>query len=276
MTQPPGPYQPGQPTNPWPAPDEPGQPTAAPTGPYPFPAGPPPLPQQPAPPYSSPPAPYPESVPPAPYPGAPQSPGAAPQYPQYPHYPDPTQSVPGSAPPAPPYPGAPPPYPVSAAPGGYPPYLPPPPKKHTGVIVTVIVLVAVVLLGAGGTIAAVLLSRDPNGPGGRPTADSAVQAFLQAIYVDQSVTKAAPLVCADARDNNKLTAKINEIKGQDQQYDSPKYSWPTPRTETSGADRAVLSTTVTLTTANTQRATLDLRFTAIKTKAWFVCDVQKI
>jgi hypothetical protein len=137
------------------------------------------------------------------------------------------------------------------------------------------VVVAVVLLGAGGTIAAVLLNRDPNGAGGKPTAGAVVQAFLQAVYVDQSVTSASPLVCAAARDTGKLTAKINEIKGQDKQYDSPHYTWQTPKTESSGSDRAVLSTTVVLTTANVQRASLDLRFTVIKTNLWFVCDVTK-
>ena len=105
MTQPPGPYQPGPPTNPGPPPDQPGQPV--PTSPAPAPA---PAPQS-VPPA---PAPYEQTVPPDPYPGV------APQYP-------------------PPYPGAAPPYPISAVPGGYPPYFQQPPAQRTGLVVTVIV-----------------------------------------------------------------------------------------------------------------------------------------
>jgi len=39
---------------------------------------------------------------------------------------------------------------------------------------------------------------------------------------------------------------------------------------------AVVSTTVTLLTANVQKATQKLRLTVIKSNGWFVCDVQQV
>jgi hypothetical protein len=280
MTQPPGPYQPGQPANPWETP-QPGYPApeSAPTGPFPtsppaYPGAPQPYPDQSTgaypttggyPAYGAPypdPNPAPHSGAPAPYPGS-----------------GPPAPYPGSGPPAPysgvpaPYSAAP--YPVSAAPGGYPPYFGPPPRKSRAALITVIVLVLVVVLGGGALGAAYFLTRNPDGPGGKGTASAAVEAFLQAVYVDQDATKAAPLVCAAARDSKKLTTKIDEIKAQNKQYDGPKYTWVAPKTEQSAKDRAVLSTTVTLATDDVQRATQNLTFTTIKSTGWFVCDVQQ-
>jgi hypothetical protein len=202
--------------------------------------------------YSAAPAPYPGSPPPADY--------------QQPGYAQPGYQQSGYA-----QPGFP---PTSGPPGGYPTYFPPTPppaKSHRGLWIAVIALI-VVVLGGGGTAIALVLNRPSDGTG-RPSAESAVQDFLQAIYVDQNPTKAEPLVCAAARDKQKLAAKVDEIKQQDKQYESPKYTWTNPKTDESGSDRAVLSTTVTLTTANVQRATQKLRIIAIHSSGWFVCDV---
>ena len=99
--------------------------------------------------------------------------------------------------------------------------------------------------------------------------------------IDMRIVHAAllsllPLVCSAARDAKKLATKINEVRQQNKQYDDPKYSWSTFTTESSGKDRAVLSTTVTLTTANVQKATQKLNLTVIKSTGWFVCDVKQV
>jgi hypothetical protein len=131
----------------------------------------------------------------------------------------------------------------------------------------------VVLLLAGGLGALYLTHRNPDGVGkSSPTA--AAQDFLQAVYVDRDPTKAAQLVCAAARDKKKITAKINEIKQQSQQYDQPEYSWPDLSTVSSTKDRAVVTTTVTLVTANVQKATERLTLIMTHSNGWFVCDVQ--
>jgi flagellar basal body-associated protein FliL len=274
MTQPP----PGYPGNPWQSPPggeyPPTQPASPPQPVYQPPPGPvyqppgypPAAPPESAPPYPGSAPPYPASVPPTEQPtsGYPQ-PGYPPPYPGAPQYPS-----------APPYPGSAPPYPGSAPPAGFPPYFgpPAPPRRRRGLLITVIVLVAVVVLGGGGFGIFYLFNRNSDGVGkSSPTA--AAESFLQAIYVDQDATKAAPLVCSAARDKKKLAAKIDQIKQQNQQYESPKYTWSAFKTETSAGDHAVVSTTVTLLTANVQKATQKLRLTVIKSNGWFVCDVQQ-
>ena len=200
------------------------------------------------------------------------------QPPGYPPAAPPNPAYPGSAPPNPAYPGSAPPYPGSAPPGAFaPPYFgpPPAPPRRRGLLITVIVLVAVVVLGGGGLGAFYLFNRTSDGVGkSSPTA--AADSFLQAVYVDQDAAKAAPLVCAAARDKKKLAAKVDQIKQLNQQYESPKYTWTPLKTETSAADHAVVSTTVTLLTANVQKAAQKLRLTVIKSNGWFVCDVQQV
>jgi type II secretory pathway pseudopilin PulG len=141
-------------------------------------------------------------------------------------------------------------------------------------LITVIVLVVLVVLGGGGLAVFYAMSRSNDGTG-KTSATAAAEAFLQAVYTAQDAKQAAPLVCSAARDTKKLQAKVNEIKQQDRQYDSPKYTWSTLTTESSGKDRAVLSTTVTLTTANVQKAAQKLSLTLVKSNGWFVCDVKQ-
>jgi flagellar basal body-associated protein FliL len=159
-------------------------------------------------------------------------------------------------------------------PDPYPPYPADPPKRRRGLIIVLVILVVVVVLGGGGAGAAYFLTRGQDGIG-RPTPQAAVEDFLHAVYVDQNATKAAALTCHDARDPKKIAAKIDEISQQNKQYDAPRYTWGTPSTDQPGQDRAVLSTTVTLNTANSQQATQKLKFIVVHSEGWFVCDVQK-
>jgi flagellar basal body-associated protein FliL len=222
-----------------------------------------------APPNWVPPSQPPPSQPPLPPgypPGAPPGPGYPPGAPPGPAFP--ASAPPGDPASAPPTAGWPP------GPSPYPPYYPTPPKSRRGLTVILIVLVLFVLLGGGGATLAYFLTRDTGGVG-QTTPQAAVEDFLHAVYIDQDPTKAAAVVCQPARDPKKITAKIDEVKQQSRQYDSPQYSWATPDTEQSGKDRAVLSTTVKLNTANLQQASQKLRFTVIHRNGWFVCDVER-
>jgi hypothetical protein len=217
-------------------------------------------------------------------PGYPQQSGS-PGYPPpgTPGYPPPQPGYPpGSTPPAQSYPpaqGYPPtsgvPYPTSGPPGTYPygPPAPPPPKKKRGVLIAVIAVAALLVLCGGGGVAALLATQHSSGGKGQATAYAAVQGFLTAVYQDGDATKAATYVCNTARDRAKLTKKINEIKQQNATYDTPKYSWTPPSTDSSRTNEAILSTTITLTTANEQTATQKLRFVATRNNGWWVCEV---
>jgi len=167
----------------------------------------------------------------------------------------------------------PPPYGEPGAPWHTPPYYPAEPRRRRGLRAISLVLVLLVLIGGAIATIGYFVShgQDDTGPA---TPQAAVEDFLRAVYVDQSSTKAAALTCPAARDPKRLTAKIDEVRQQNRQYDTPKYSWGAPKTEETGPDRAVLSTTVTLATANAQQAVQQLRFTLTKSKGWFVCDVR--
>jgi flagellar basal body-associated protein FliL len=169
--------------------------------------------------------------------------------------------------------------PPMSAPPGYPPGAYPPPffptpqpRKRRGLLITMIILVIFVLLAAGGGTTAYLLTRNQDGKG-QPTAQSAVESFLEAVYVDQNATKAAALVCKAARDPKKIAAKIDQIKHDGQQYDNPRYTWSNLTTKTSTNTRAVISAKITLTTDDVQSATQTLTFPTIRSTGWFVCDV---
>ena len=213
-------------------------------------------------------SPLPQSAPPqsAPPQSAPPATVPPPEY-APPDWTPPGWSTPASAPP-----GYPPPvFGPPTAPGGFPPYFPPP-KKRRWLLVTSIVVVLVVLLGGGGVTAAYFLTRNQDGIG-QNTPQAAVENFLQAVYVDQNPTKAAPLVCKAARDPKKLAAKINEIKRQDDQYDSPRYTWDSPTTLHGTTKQATLSARIILTTGDVQSSSQTLTFTVIRSTGWFVCDV---
>ena len=244
MTQPPGdPTLPAQPT-PQPTPQPTSQPPQPPT--YPptlaqpaWPAQPPQLPQQ-QPPYPPTQPTYPPS-----------------QYPPSQGYPQPY---------IPPLPDAPQPYQWAPPPE--------PPKKRRGLLITILSVVFVLFL-AGGGVSAYLLTRDTTK--GQATPQAATDGFLTAIYTNHDANAAAHYVCPQARDNAKLTAKINEIKQRDSQYELPKYTWSTPtvKQDATSADEAHVTLTLTLRTANEQKAEQSLLIVATRHNGWWVCEVKQ-
>lgn len=262
MTQPP---PSGDPGNPWQTPPAALPPQPAPAAPVPATEAPP---QFAAPPSLDAP---PQFAAAPPQPEAPQQTWAPPGWPA-------PGTVPMSAPPLSAPPLSAPPYsapPMSAPPGyPYPAFGPPlpPPRRRRGLWITLIIVAVLLVLGGGGGTAAYLLTRNPDGKG-QATPQDAVDKFLQAVYVDQSPTKAAPFVCKAARDAQKLTAKVDEIKHQGQQYDNPKYAWVFVNTDHPTTSQAVVSTKITLTTDDVQSATETLKVTTIRSDGWFVCDI---
>jgi hypothetical protein len=164
-------------------------------------------------------------------------------------------------------PGYPPPYPPS-----FPPVEQPPARKRRGLVIGIVAAALVVVLGGGGA-AAYLGTRDTTK--GQVSPSKAIDGFLTAVYTDNDVSKASNYVCSQARDRAKLTAKINQIKQQDSGYESAKYSWSAPKTVQTRTDETILTTTVTLRTAEEQKATQNLRFVTTRSNGWFVCEIQQ-
>ncbi|MEV1329606.1 hypothetical protein AB0J20_08505 [Micromonospora costi] len=221
-----------------------------------------------------------------PAPAAPGQPGAAPPpgpvAPGSPAGPPPAGPLPVGTPPAGPLPvGAPPagaplpdPAQVPAPPPGYPPFPPPaPPKKKRGALIAAVALAVVLVLCVGGGVTAFLTLRNVETGEGAKEPAVAVDEFLTAVYKERDAAKAATLVCASARDDDKIAAKVAEVEKYAAAYQNPRFRWTTPKVDNQTGDRATVSTKVTMTTTDEKVADQDLRFTVVRKTGWWVCEV---
>jgi hypothetical protein len=245
------------------------------------PADPPPS-EDPAPPA----APTSPTAPPAPAPGAPDpaqfGPGAPDPAQFGPGAPDTTQFGQPGFDPARPSQSAPetvqfgrpddPTQPPGYPPAGYPPTGEPPRKRRGVIIASIALAVVLVLCGGGGTAAFFLLRNSESGEGAaEPVA--AVEAFLTAVYTDKDAAKAASLVCAEARNEAELKKKVGEVDSYSKTYKSPRFKWTPPKVDNQNTERAIVSTKLTMTTADEKTADEQLRFTVIQKTGWWVCEV---
>lgn len=242
------PGQPGPPGPPQYGPPQYGSPQYGPPGPPEPQYGPPPGPQYGPPPGS-----------PGPQYGAPGQPYGPPD-PQY-GPPDPQYGPPG-----PPYgpPGGPP-------PGG------PAPRRRRGLLILAAGLAGVLVLCAGGGVGAWLLTRDTDEDGAvSPVA--AVQSFMQAVYRDRSPAAAAELVCSEARDEDSLTEKVDEINSYEETQAEPSFQWTEPEIVEETEQLAVVAVTVTVTTADEQVADQTLHVSVLDKDdaGWWVCDLETV
>ncbi|MBF9129450.1 hypothetical protein I0C86_10785 [Plantactinospora sp. S1510] len=187
-------------------------------------------------------------------------------------------------PPPPPYgepgfahpgPGAP--YPAADGPttaGGYPPIgLAPAPKKRRGLLVASIALATTLLLCVGGGVSAYLLLRNADRGEGAAGPGAAVDAFLKAVYTDRDPGRAADLTCPQARDDDKIAAKVEEVADQMRTHDTPRFRWTEPRIDEQDTERALVSTTLTMTTGDERTVDQRLGFIVVEENGWWVCDV---
>ncbi|MEV6368692.1 hypothetical protein AB0L86_17565 [Micromonospora musae] len=163
-------------------------------------------------------------------------------------------------------------------PTGYPPaapgYQPPaPPKKKRGVLIAAIALAVVLVLCVGGGVAAFLTLRNVETGEGANEPATAVDQFLTAVYKEQDAAKAASLVCASARDDDKIAAKVAEVEKYASAYQNPRFRWSAPKVDNRNADRATVSAKVTMTTSDEKVAEQELRFTVVQKTGWWVCEV---
>lgn len=213
---------------------------------------------------------------PQPWAGTPTPPYQPPaQPPQYP----PPQSTPGQFPPPAGYGGQP--------PGGGPPYGPPPglpphsagppPRRRRRLLVVALGLAGVLVLCAGGGIAAWLLTRDPDRDGAE-TAIGAVQSFLEAVYRDQDAAAAAAVVCSEARDQDSLENKIDELRTYEETALNPTFSWTEPAVVEETEQLAILALTVTMTTDDEKTAEQTLQVSVLDKDphGWWVCDLETV
>jgi hypothetical protein len=129
------------------------------------------------------------------------------------------------------------------------------------------------LLCGGGAVSAFLLLRNAENGDGAADPATAVTRFLTAVYTDQDAAAATALVCSEARDQKKISAKVDEVKSYSEQYDGPRFRWDEPSVASETKERALVSVALTMTTDDEKTAKQQLTFTAVKKTGWWVCDV---
>ncbi|MGC5017563.1 hypothetical protein [Micromonospora sp. DT47] len=181
------------------------------------------------------------------------------------------QDVPGQTGPV--SPGAPTPGAIPPPPSAYPAYQAPGAPRKRGLLIASIVLAGAILLCGGGGTAAFLALRDTESGEGAKEPTVAVDGFLTAVYRDRDARKATAFVCSASRDQEKLDAKVAEVDRYAAGYQNPRFRWSSPKVDNQTGDRATVTTTLTMTTADEKVAEQALRFTVVRKTGWRVCEV---
>jgi hypothetical protein len=129
------------------------------------------------------------------------------------------------------------------------------------------------LLCGGGAVSAFLLLRNADNGDGAPDPGTAVTRFLTAVYTEQNASEANAMVCREARDIKKITAKVDEVKGYARQYDAPRFRWEDPAVTGQAEKSATVAVALTMTTDDEKTAQQQLTFTVVKKTGWWVCEV---
>jgi hypothetical protein len=144
-------------------------------------------------------------------------------------------------------------------------------RRKTGLWLSV-ALTTTLLLCGGGAFSAYLLLRDTDG-GGAPDPATAVNEFLTAVYTRQDAAAANELVCREARDADRLAARVNQIKGLANEYDGPAFRWNEPAVSAQTDERATVSVQLVLSTDDEKTAEQQLTITTVRKGGWQVCEI---
>ncbi|MBE1486466.1 hypothetical protein H4W31_002104 [Plantactinospora soyae] len=147
------------------------------------------------------------------------------------------------------------------------------PKKRRGLLFAAIALAATLLLCVGGGVSAYLLLRNADRGEGAAEPAAAVEGFLEAVYTHRDPGRVASLTCPAARDEDKIAAKVEELADQLKAYDTPRFRWTEPRVDEQDAERALVSTTLTMATGDERTIDQRLGFIVVEENGWWVCDV---
>jgi hypothetical protein len=140
-------------------------------------------------------------------------------------------------------------------------------------LIASIVFAVVLLLCASGGVAAFFLLRGTEAGEGASEPVAAVDAFMRAVYSDQDATKAADLVCSEARDEAAIAKKVEEVERYATKYTSPRFQWSPPHIDEQTDKAARVSTVLTMTTGDEKVAEQRLTFQLVNKTGWRVCEV---
>jgi hypothetical protein len=96
---------------------------------------------------------------------------------------------------------------------------------------------------------------------------------MTAVNTQQDSTAADDLVCRDARDPQRLSARVSEIKGYSSEYEGPTFRWNEPAVSGETDEKATVTVQLTMSTEDEKTAQQTLTFTAVHKTGWLVCDI---
>ena len=149
----------------------------------------------------------------------------------------------------------------------------PPPRRRRTALWVALALVLTLLLFGGGTLSALALLRNADSGKGSPDPATAVDRFLTAAYTQHDAAAAGDLVCREARDEDRLEDRIEQIEGYATAYQAPVFRWTEPAVSGQTEDKAVVAVQLTMTTDDEKAAQQLLTFTVVRKTGWLVCDV---
>ena len=148
-----------------------------------------------------------------------------------------------------------------------------PPKKRRTALWVSLALVLTLLLFGGGTVSALMLLRNADSGKGSPDPATAVDRFLTAAYTEHDATAAGDFVCREARDEDQLRARVDQIKAYATEYQAPAFRWSEPAVSGQSEKKALVAVQLTMTTDDEKTAEQQLTFTVVRKTGWLVCDV---
>jgi len=147
------------------------------------------------------------------------------------------------------------------------------PRRNRSGLWVSLALVITVLLCSGGATSAYLLLRTADSGRGAPDPATAVNRFMTAVYTQQDASAADETVCREARDRQKLSARINQIKSYAAEYDGPTFRWSDPAVSGQSDEHATVAVQLTMSTDDEKQAQQELTFTVVRKTGWLVCDI---
>jgi len=147
-----------------------------------------------------------------------------------------------------------------------------PTRRNAAFIAAASLAIVLLLCGGGGTAAFFLLRNAESEPGASDPV-AAVDAFMEAVYIDQDPALATSMVCLEARDEAAVTKKVQEVKEYANTYVEPRFEWEQPTVATQNDERAIVSVKLTMTTKDDKLSHQQLRFTVVQKTGWWICEV---
>jgi hypothetical protein len=145
-------------------------------------------------------------------------------------------------------------------------------QRRAGLWVALALVVTLLLCGGGATSAYLLLRNADSGKGA-PDPATAVNRFMTAVYTQQDASAAGELVCRQSLQQQKLSARVDQIKNYAAEYDGPAFRWDDPSVTGQTDQHATVSVQLTMSTDDEKQAQQQLTFTVVHKTGWLVCDI---